>query len=83
MGLFIGIIYPQTVGYISKRSPTANLGFAVGLYETIFGIGFAVGPITSGTIAQISGPHVAYVVLAVIALLAIPILVFSKGNRTN
>ena len=83
VGLFIGIIYPQTVGYICKHSPSANLGFAVGLYETIFGIGFAAGPITSGIIAQISGPHVAYVALAVIALLAIPILVFSKGNRTR
>ncbi len=80
VGTFIGIIYPQAVGYISKHSPSANLGFAIGLYETIFGIGFAVGPITSGFVAQVAGPDLAYLVLAVIALSAIPTLVLSKRS---
>jgi MFS family permease len=37
LGALIGIIYPQTVAYVSKRSPSENLGFAIGAYETIFG----------------------------------------------
>jgi len=80
LGFCIGIIYPQTVGYICKHAPSASLGFAVGLYETIFGIGFAIGPITSGFVAQSISPNLAYLVLAAIAVSAIPLLLLSKGN---
>lgn len=83
VGVFIGIIYPQTVGYICKHSSLENLGFAVGLYETIFGIGFAAGPIISGLVAQTTGPSAAYFVLAIVALSMTPILVFSKVNRAR
>jgi len=83
MGAFCGIIYPQTVGYISKHSPSANLGFAIGVCETIFGIGFAAGPIASGFIAQITSPDVTYLVLAVVALSIIPILAFEIWPYRN
>jgi MFS family permease len=82
MGALIGIIYPQTVAYVSKRSPSENLGFAIGAYETIFGIGFAAGPLLSGSIAQTLGPDFALFVLAVVALSAIPVLAFS-GRRAS
>jgi MFS family permease len=82
IGALIGIIYPQTVAYVSKRSPSENLGFAIGAYETIFGIGFAAGPILSGSIAQIVGPEFALFILAVVALSAIPVLAFS-GHRAS
>jgi MFS family permease len=77
IGALIGIIYPQTVSYVSKHSPPENLGFAIGAYETIFGIGFAIGPIISGFIAQTAGPDFALQVLSVVALSAIPVLAFS------
>ncbi len=82
IGAFIGIIYPQTVGYIGKGAPSANLGFAMGLYETVFGIGFAAGPITSGFLAQVTSPEVAYVALSVTAVSVVPILLLAKptGN---
>jgi len=78
IGAFIGIIYPQTLAYVSKRSPTENLGFAIGAYETIFGIGFAVGPILSGFVAQTAGVNFALLILAVIALATIPVLAFPR-----
>jgi MFS family permease len=78
IGALIGIIYPQTVSYVSKRSPPENLGFAIGAYEAIFGIGFASGPILSGSIAQAAGPDFALFVLAVVALSGIPVLTFSR-----
>lgn len=81
IGVCLGIIYPQTAGYVSKHAPLANMGFALGLYETIFGIGFAVGPITFGLVAQLTGPDFAYVVLAIVALSSIPMLVVSERNR--
>ncbi len=78
IGAFIGIIYPQTLAYVSKRSPTENLGFAIGAYETIFGIGFAVGPILSGFVAQTAGVNFALLILAAIALATIPVLAFPR-----
>ena len=83
VGVFIGIIYPQTVGYVCKHSPLENLGFAIGLYETVFGVGFAIGPIASGFVAQTTGPDAAYFALAVVALSMTPILAFSRVNRAR
>jgi MFS family permease len=80
IGAFIGIIYPQTVAYVSKRSPTQNLGFAIGAYEAIFGIGFAVGPILSGFVAQTAGVNFALLILALIALAIIPALAFPRRD---
>jgi MFS family permease len=77
LGACIGIIYPQTVTIVSKRSPPQNLGFAIGAYETIFGVGFAVGPILLGFVAQTAGPDLALLVLAIVSLSAIPVLAFS------
>jgi len=83
LGLCVGIIYPQTIGYISKHSPSPNLGFAVGLYETIFGIGFAIGPFASGLIAEATTLNVVYAFLAGIALSAIGFLAFSRANHVK
>jgi MFS family permease len=73
-GLLIGIIYPQTAAYVSKRSPIENLGFAMGAYEAIFGIGFAVGPILAGFIAETISLEFAFIVMAIVALSIIPML---------
>lgn len=82
IGALIGIIYPQTVAYVSKHSPSENLGFAIGAYEAVFGIGFAAGPLLSGFIAQTAGPEFAMFALALVALSAIPVLVFSERIAT-
>jgi MFS family permease len=78
VGVFIGIIYPQTVGYVVRRSPPENLGFAIGAYETVFGIGFTIGPILTGFVAQTMSPDLALLALAIISLAIIPVLVFTK-----
>jgi MFS family permease len=79
-GALIGILYPQTMAVVSKCSPPQNLGFAIGAYETIFGVGFAVGPILVGFVAQAAGPVVALLVLAAVSLSGIPVLAFSGCN---
>jgi len=83
LGAFIGIIYPQTVAIVSKRSPPQNLGFAIGAYEAIFGVGFAVGPILLGFLAQTAGPDFALLVLALVSLSAIPVLAFSGRDAAG
>jgi MFS family permease len=59
------------------------LGFAIGAYETIFGVGFAIGPILLGFVAQAAGPDFALLVLAVVSLSAIPVLAFSGRNAAG
>ncbi len=83
IGTFIGIIYPQTIVYVSKRAPSQNLGFAIGTYETIFGVGFAVGPVLSGFVAQIASPDFASLVLVVVAFSAIPVAAFSGRDAAT
>ena len=78
VGVFIGIIYPQTIAYVARRSPSENLGFAIGAYETVFGIGFTIGPILTGYIAQTMSPDLALFALAIISLTIIPVLAFTK-----
>jgi len=77
-GLLIGIIYPQTAAYVSRRSPLENMGFAMGAYEAIFGIGFAVGPILAGFIAQTISLEFAFLVMGVVALSIIPVLAAAR-----
>ena len=83
LGFFIGILYPQVVGYICKHTPPANLGFSMGLYEATVGIGFAVGPITSGFIAQTAGMSTTCFVLSAAAFSMIPIMAFPRTERRD
>jgi MFS family permease len=82
LGLFMGIFYPQVIGYIGRRAPPANLGFSMGLYEAAVGIGFALGPVTSGFIAEAAGVYVTYVILSAAAFSMIPMVAFTKPRRT-
>jgi DHA1 family multidrug resistance protein-like MFS transporter/DHA1 family quinolone resistance protein-like MFS transporter len=81
MGAFVGVFYPQTLGYISKRTPSANLGFAMGLCEATFGIGFFVGPIAFGFLAEVIGLARTCLILGGAALSIIPLLLISRPNR--
>jgi MFS family permease len=83
IGAFIGLIYPPTVSYVSKHSPFENLGFVLGAYETIFGIGFTVGPILTGFIAEAVSTDLALLVLAAVAFSIIPMLAFARQETSN
>ena len=83
LGFFIGILYPQVVGYICKRTPPANLGFSMGLYEATVGIGFAVGPIASGLMAQTAGMYTTCYVLSAAAFSMIPIVMLLRSDRAH
>jgi MFS family permease len=83
VGTFIGVIYPQTLGFITKQSPSANLGFAIGLYEAIFGIGFAAGPVIDGFILQATSASTTCLALTIVALSIVPMLSLSKPLEEN
>jgi MFS family permease len=45
-----------------------NSGVIIGAYETVFGIGWAIGPIASGLISEFSGNATPYLVFFVLGI---------------
>ncbi len=68
MGFGFSIFFPLTLEIILRRTKKAVSGAVIGAYETVFGIGWVIGPITAGYISQFHGndaPYVAFCVLGV------------------
>jgi DHA1 family multidrug resistance protein-like MFS transporter/DHA1 family quinolone resistance protein-like MFS transporter len=54
MGAAIGVIFPTTIGLISRHFPNDRTGVAIGSYEATFGVGFALGPLLAGLVAALT-----------------------------
>lgn len=62
MGFGFSVLFPITLGIIMNRTKRESAGSLIGAYETIFGIGWVIGPITAGVISQFHGNTAPYVV---------------------
>jgi len=67
----LGVIFPVTISLISRYFDDRRLGVAVGSYETLFGIGFAVGPLLAGIIAVLSNVILTFWVAALFGALMV------------
>ena len=72
-GTAAGIMTPLILDYIAKRCDKGSLGAAMGLHEGVYGVGMIIGPMAGGTIAEIWGPPLLYRLLAVLALMMLPL----------
>ncbi|GFN39078.1 MAG: hypothetical membrane protein [Marine Group I thaumarchaeote] len=77
MGFGFSIFFPLTLEIILSRTRKDISGGVIGAYETTFGIGWAIGPITAGIISQFFGNDVPYLVFFVFGL-AITVLAIIK-----
>lgn len=68
MGFGFSITFPLTLEIILKKTPRDRSGSMIGVYETVFGIGWATGPLTAGLISEFSGNEVPYFVFFVIGI---------------
>jgi len=68
MGFGFSIFFPLTLNTILSKTKKEISGTIIGAYETTFGIGWAVGPITAGLISQFQGNSAPYLVFFVIGL---------------
>ncbi|HWP78431.1 MAG: MFS transporter [Thermoproteota archaeon] len=68
MGFGFSIIFPLTLEVILRRIPKESSSATIGAYETIFGIGWAAGPITAGLISEFSSSAMPYVVFCAIGI---------------
>ena len=62
MGFGFSIFFPLTLEIILSKTRKEISGTIIGAYETTFGIGWAIGPITAGVISQFQGNSAPYVV---------------------
>ncbi len=75
MGYGFSIFFPLTLEIILSKTRKEMSGTMIGAYETTFGIGWAIGPISAGLISEFFGndaPYFAFFILGVaVTILAI------------
>jgi MFS family permease len=69
LGGSFAVIYPLSIGLISRHFPDAQAGAAVGSYESVYGVGAAIGPLMAGGLAAFSDPRLSFMIVSLFALL--------------
>jgi len=78
MGGCFAIIFPLSIGLISRHFSEAQRGAAVGLYESTYGVGAAVGPILAGMLATVLDVRISFLSAAVAGILMMIIAAKAK-----
>jgi DHA1 family multidrug resistance protein-like MFS transporter/DHA1 family quinolone resistance protein-like MFS transporter len=81
-GFAFSLYFPITLGIVTKHVPKQSVGATIGAYETMFGIGWAVGPIISGIAADIYGSNIPYISMFIIGLL-LPLFILKSSYRQH
>ncbi len=68
MGFGFSIFFPLTLEIVLSKTRKQISGTIIGAYETTFGIGWAIGPITAGLISQFHGNSSPYLVFFAIGI---------------
>jgi len=68
MGFGFGIFFPITLEIVLSKTREKIRGSVIGAYETIFGIGWVIGPLTAGLISEQFGNSFPYVVFFIIGI---------------
>jgi MFS family permease len=66
------------INLISLHFPSGKLGIAVGSYETVFGLGSAMGPVLAGSLALFASVRWAFVLFSLFG--AVMFLFVTKGK---
>jgi MFS family permease len=76
-GFAFSLYFPLTLNLITKNVPRNMVGTSVGVYETVFGIGWTIGPIISGIAADAFGSSIPYISMFIIGAI-MPIMILSR-----
>ena len=68
MGFGFSIFFPLTLEIILSKTQKRISGKIIGAYETVFGMGWAIGPTIGGPITQSFGNETPYVVFSVLGI---------------
>lgn len=73
MGIFAGAYHPSATAMLSSYIEKTRRGKAIGLHMVGGSIGYAIGPVLGGLIAQMLGWRFAFIILSLPTLVAIPL----------
>jgi len=74
LGVGMGILGPLSVSVTSKMATKEKTGAAIGATESFYGLGWGLGPLMGGVVAETLGPTTPYMVTAIlIATCMIPL----------
>ncbi|MEM2112788.1 MAG: MFS transporter [Candidatus Nitrosocaldus sp.] len=85
LGFAFSIYFPITLTMLTRNVPSMMIGSMVGLYETIFGVGWALGPVASGIVADtfsIDAPYLAMFLVGVVIIPLYMVLRLRAGTTT-
>ena len=68
MGFGFGIFFPVTLEIILSKIKENIRGSVIGAYETIFGIGWVIGPLTAGLVSEQFGNSSPYIVFFIMGI---------------
>lgn len=68
MGFGFSIFFPLTLEIILSRTRKGISGKIIGAYETVFGMGWAIGPTIGGPLTQALGDQTPYIVFCIIGI---------------
>ncbi len=82
-------IYAATLSYftsllfnaLTRNTPAEKYGFVVGIYEGIFGLGFACGPLLAGYVSETIGLRESFLLQALMAAAMACIAIISKVEK--
>jgi len=84
MGFGFSIFFPLTLEIILSRTSKGISGKIIGAYETVFGLGWAIGPAIGGQINQIFGNNSPYLVFSMIGIgVTVIAIIFRKKIEPN
>ncbi len=68
MGFGFSVFFPLTLEIVLSKTRKAISGKIIGAYETVFGMGWALGPTIGGPITQSFGDETPYVVFCIVGI---------------
>ena len=68
IGFILSVYLPLTLEAILLRTGTRSAGPIIGAYETLFGVGWMVGPAASGLVTEILGDTALYMGLCIVGI---------------
>jgi DHA1 family tetracycline resistance protein-like MFS transporter len=69
LGTSFAIIFPISISLISRNFPPERAGAAIGSYESVYGVGAAIGPVFAGAVAAVSTVGESFLVVMLFGLL--------------
>jgi len=83
VGACFAVIYPLSIGLVSRHFSDAQTGFAVGSYESVYGIGSMIGPVVAGTLASFAGARLSFLSVSFFAIVMVLFSAFAKTFSTD